>query len=210
MAKFTDLPQVAQIGIVVVVAAAGVAGFWWMKVKPVQDANGVDLATLKTKTAEVAQLSPYEDKLTDLNRQVESLKQQLELQKRIVPDEKEVPNLITLMQGEAQKANIDIRRYTLKPTAAHEFYSEQPVEIDVDGAYYSVLDFFQRLSQTERIINVNGLSMAGLKGGASGVARGVKKAYKWNPNETVSVNCTAITFYSTAAAPPAAAKGAKK
>ena len=87
MAKFTDLPQIAQIGIVGVVAFAGAAGFWFMKIKPVADGNEKDLAALKTKQAEVAQLSPYENKLADLNRQVEVLNQQLELQKRIVPDE---------------------------------------------------------------------------------------------------------------------------
>jgi type IV pilus assembly protein PilO len=201
MAKFTDLPQIAQIGIVGVVAFAGAAGFWFMKIKPVADGNEKDLAALKTKQAEVAQLSPYENKLADLNRQVEVLNQQLELQKRIVPDETEVPSFITLVQAEALKTGIEIRRYTTKPQVAHEFYSEQPFDIDVDGSYYSVLDFFKRMSQTERIVNVSNLSMAGLKSGAS--ARGVRRGYKWAPNETVSVNCTATTFYSAPKAAPA-------
>jgi type IV pilus assembly protein PilO len=209
MAKFTDLPQIAQIGIVVGVAVAGAVGYWAIQVRPMEQINEKDLATLKTKMAEVAQLSPYENKLADLNRQVDSLKQQLELQKRIVPDEKEVPSFITLVQAEALKANVDIRRYTTKAAVTHEFYSEQPIEIDVDGSYYSVLDFFQRLSQMERIVNVSNLAIGGLKS-SSGTPKGVKKAYNWAPHETVAVNCTATTFYSTSGAPAPPAQGAKK
>ncbi len=74
--------------------------------------------------------------------------------------------------------------------------------MDVDGPYYSVLNFFDRLQKLERIVNVSHLTMGALKGG-KGAA---KKAYKWNPNETVSSNAILTTFYSTAkGGPPAAA-----
>jgi type IV pilus assembly protein PilO len=205
MAKFSDLPQFAQIGIVAVVALALFLGFYFLQVKPMDDANKKDAALLKSKTDEVRQLTPYENKLADLGRQIDSLKQQLELQKRIVPDEKEVPSFITLLQGESQKSGIEIRRYTVKPNVTHEYYNEQPFEIDIDGPYYAVLDFFQRLSQTERIVNVSNLGMAGVK--AIVGARGVRRGYTWGPNETVIANCTATTFYSNPApVPPAPVK----
>jgi len=205
MAKFSDLPQFAQIGIVAGVALVLFVGFYFLQIKPMDDANKKDAEALKSKTAEVQQLSPYENKLADLGRQIDSLKQQLELQKRIVPDEKEVPSFITLLQGESQKAGIEIRRYTVKPSVTHEYYNEQPFEIDIDGPYYAVLDFFQRLSQTERIVNVSNLGMAGTKAGVG--ARGVKRGYTWGPNETVVANCTATTFYSNPAPlPPAPVK----
>lgn len=211
MAKFTELPQTAQIGIVLALAVVGAVGYWAMKVKPVQEANEKDLITLKSKKSEVAQLAPYENKLAELTRQIDVLNQQLELQKRIVPDEKEVPSFITLVQAEAQKAGIEIRRYTLKPAVTHEFYSEQSFDVDVDGAYYSVLDFFERLSKTERIVNVANLSMAGLKGN-SAAARGVRRSYSWGAHETVAANCTATTFFSTPkpAPTPAVANTIKK
>jgi type IV pilus assembly protein PilO len=206
MAKFTDLPQSAQIGIIVGVVALCAFGYWFVQVKPIEDSNKKDLESLKSKTAEVAQLTPYVNKESDLSHQIENMKQQLELQKRIVPDEKEVPSFITLVQGEAQKSGIEIRRYSVRPIISHEYYNEQPFDLDVDGPYYAVVDFFQRLSQTERIINVGNLAMGGTKAGAS--PRGVKRIYTWGPNETVVANCTATTFYSNpaSAAPPAPAK----
>jgi len=40
------------------------------------------------------------------------------------------------------KAGIEIRRYTAKPVSTREFYTEVPFEVELDGPYYSVLNFF--------------------------------------------------------------------
>lgn len=201
MAKFTDLPQSAQSGIVVALAAAITVALYIMTYKPIDDQNQKDRVTLKTKQAEIAQLAPYENKLAELDRQVSVLKQQLELQKRIVPDEKEVPGFITVVQAEAQKSGVEIRRYTSKPSVSREFYNEVPFEVDVDGPYYAVVDFFQRVGQLERIVNVSNVLMANTK--RSGDAK-VKKTYPYSASTSVVASCVATTFYSNSGAPPAA------
>ena len=201
MAKFNDLPQVAQVGIAAVIAVALFVGAYYLFTKPVLDANEKDAATLAQKKSEIAQLAPYETKMQELDRQLQSLNQQLELQKRIVPDEKEVPSFISLVQGEALKSGVEIRRYTAKGTNNKEFYSEVPFEIDVDGPYYGVLDFYQRIGQLERIVNVSNVTMASVTN--AGAAK-VRKTYTYSPTETVVASFMATTFYSVAAPPPAA------
>lgn len=208
MAKFSDLPQGVQVGVVAALAIAITLALYFMTFKPIDDQNRKDLEALTAKKAEIAQLAPYETKVAELDRQIESLKQQLELQKRIVPDEKEVPSFITVVQGEASRSGIEIRRYTSKPTVTREFYTEVPFEIDVDGPYYAVVDFFQHIGQLERIVNVGNLAMATVKKPSDAK---VKKTYTYAPNETVVASCVATTFYSNAGAAPAApAAPAKK
>jgi type IV pilus assembly protein PilO len=201
MAKFNELPQVAQIGIAVVLCVALFAGAYYLFTKPILDANEKDNTSLTQKKNEIAQLAPYEAKVQELDRQLQNLNQQLELQKRIVPDEKEVPSFISLVQGEAQKSGVEIRRYTSKPTATKEFYSEVPFDIDVDGPYYGVLDFYQRIGQLERIVNVSNVTMASVD--KANTAK-VKRIYPYSPTETVVASFTATTFYSVATPPPAA------
>ena len=206
MAKFNDLPQVAQVGIAAVIAVALFVGAYYLFTKPVLDANEKDAATLAQKKSEIAQLAPYETKIQELDRQLQSLNQQLELQKRIVPDEKEVPSFITLVQGEALKSGVEIRRYTAKNTTNKEFYSEVPFEVDVDGPYYGVLDFYQRIGQLERIVNVSNVAMASVTN--AGAAK-VKRTYTYAPTETVVASFMATTFYTVTAPPPAAAPAKK-
>jgi type IV pilus assembly protein PilO len=208
MASFNEMSAPAKIGIVVGIALLLTAGLYFGFYKSIADQNETDAKTLASKQAEIAQLLPYQNKLSDLNRSIDALKQQLELQKRIVPDEKEVANFIKMMQNEAQKSNIEIRRYTANPIVAKEFYSEAPFQMDIDGPYYAVLDFFQRVAKMERIINISDLVMASVSKPSSAK---VKRSYKYEPNETVVVNCVATTFFSrdTAPTPAPPAKSAK-
>jgi len=210
MASLSEMPVTGKIGIVLVVAIVITAGLYFGVYKAIADQNETDAKALAGKKAEIAQLVPYQNKLDDLTRSIDALKQQLELQKRIVPDEKEVEGFIKMMQAEAQKSNIEIRRYTANPVVNKEFYSEAGYLIDIDGPYYAVLDFFQRVGKMERIINISSLSMASV---AKPSGAKLKKTYKYEPNETVVVNCTATTFFSREGAttpPPAATKPAGK
>ena len=106
--------------------------------------------------------------------------------------------------NESAAAGVEVRRYTPKDTTTKEYYVEVPFEIDVDGPFYSVVNFFDRLQKVERLINVGHLAMGALKGGKTGV----KKSYTWSPSETVAASCVLTTYYSNpkTAAPPAAAK----
>ena len=204
MVSFKELPYVAQIGIVALVILVLSAGAYFFSLAPLQKANEADALTLKAKQAEIAQLTPFKAKLADLNQQTATLQAKIEAQKRVVPEEKEVPSFITLVANEAGVAGVEVRRYTPKDTATKDFYVEVPFEVDVDGPYYSVLNFFDRLQKLERIVNVSRLSMGSLKGGKSPS----KRAYKWAPSETVSTSAVLTTFYSTGKAgpPPVAAK----
>jgi type IV pilus assembly protein PilO len=204
MVSFKQLPYLAQLGIVALVIILLAGGAYWFALYPLAKANQADTLTLKSKQAEVARLTPFKTKLADLNAQSEVLKAKMEEQRKIVPDEAEVPSFITLVETEASAAGIEVRRYTPKDTTTKEYYVEVPIDIDVDGPYYSVLNFYDRLQKVQRIVNVSKLTMGALKGGKTSV----KHSYKWAPDETVGANCLLTTFYSISkgGTPPAAAK----
>lgn len=206
MTSFKELPYLAQIGLVALVVVLLAVGAYMFALEPLAKANQADALTLKAKQAEVAQLTPYKAKLAELLLQTETLKAQMEAQRKIVPEEKEVPAFITLVQRESAAAGVEVRRYTPKDTTAKDYYVEVPFEIDVDGPYYSVLNFYDRIQKLERIVNVSRLNMGALKGGKSAV----KRAYKWSPNETVSASCLVTTFYSTSKGGPPPVVAAKK
>lgn len=195
MANFGEMRPIAQWTIIIGVAVAITAGMYMFVYKTMNEANQSNLKILADKNAEIEQLRPYEQKLPDLLAQIESLKQQMEIQKKIVPDEKEADKFIHLMQDTASGAGVEVRRYTSKAPATKEFYTEVPFEMEVDGPYYSMLNFFERTGKLERIVNVNGLAMGALKG------KGSAGKYEYAPNESVVATCTASTFYSHDNAP---------
>lgn len=210
MAGLRELPVPMQLLISLLVAAVLGGAAWYALVKPVEDENAQKRAQLAAKKADNENLRRYERELPALERQIASLLQQLEIQKTIVPDEKEADQFIHVMQDTAASAGITIRRYSAKPVAAREFYTEVPFEVDIDGPYFSVLNFFERVAKLQRIINIAGLQMATPK--RSSDAK-VKNTYPYDPTESVVASCTAVTFFShdsnkAAAAPAQPAAGA--
>jgi type IV pilus assembly protein PilO len=213
MAGLKELPVPMQLLVALLIAVVLGGAAWYALVKPVEDQNVQKRAQLAAKRADNENLRRYERDLPALERQIASLMQQLEIQKTIVPDEKEADQFIHLMQDTAASAGISIRRYTAKPIAAREFYTEVPFEMDIDGSYFAVLNFFEKVARLQRIINIGSLQMATPKRSTDAK---VKNTYSYSPTESVVASCTAITFFShdsnkpAAAPPPGAASAAAK
>jgi len=202
MGNFSELSGLKQWAALVLGAALITAALHFTLFKSQQTANEQAQTALDSKLRENAELESYAPKLKDMERQLANLKQQLEIERRIVPDEKEVDGFIKMLDAEALKAGIEIRRYTAKPVSAREFYTEVPFEVELDGPYYSVLNFFDRVGKLERIVNMSGLLIANTKRGSEAKA---KHSYQYAPNETIVATCEATTFFSHDLAPPAGA-----
>lgn len=201
MANFGELSGAKQWGLALGAAVLVSTALFFTYFKTQRDANATAQKALDAKLQENAQLEPYRSKLADIDRQIANLQQQLEIERRIVPDEKEVPNFMKMLDAEANKAGVELRRYTADTTNNKEFYTEVPFEIEIDGPYYSMLGFFDQVSKLERIVNVSNLQVATPKKPSEAKA---KHTYQYAPNESVVATCTATTFFSHDAPPPAA------
>src|SRR5215470_6873217 len=137
MANFSDLSGIKQWGLLLGGAALLNGALYFTYFKSQREANASAQQALSAKLEENAKLEPYRTKLAEIDRQVASLQQQLEIERRIVPDEKEVDNFIKMLDAEAMKAGIELRRYTARQVSSREFYSEVPFELELDGPYYS-------------------------------------------------------------------------
>lgn len=207
MTNFSEMSGLKQWGVVVAGAALLTVALYFTMFKSQREANEVAQQALENKMRENAELESYRPKLAEIERQLASLKQQLEIERRIVPDEKEVDGFMRMLDAEAMKAGIELRRYTAKPAVAKEFYTEVPFEMELDGPYYSMLSFFDRVAKLERIVNVSSLLVATVKKPSEAKA---KHTYQYAPNESVVSTFTATTFFShdlDPAASPAARPG---
>lgn len=204
MANFNELSGIKQWAAALGVAVLITVALYFTLFKSQREANAAAQVNLDAKLRENAELESYRPKLVDIERQLASLKQQLEIERKIVPDEKEVPGFMKMMDAEAMKAGVELRRYTAKPTAPKDFYTEVPFEMELDGPYYSMVNFFEKVGKLERIVNVSGLQVATTKKPTDAKA---KHTYQYAPNESVVATCTATTFFSHDMAPAAGAPG---
>jgi type IV pilus assembly protein PilO len=188
-----ELTGVKLLGVLVLGAALVTGGLYYTVFKSQREENDTAQTKLQAKLRENAELEAYRPKLADIERQLASLKQQLEIERRIVPDEKEVDNFMRMVSGEARKAGVEVRRYTARPYVTKDFYTEVPFEVEFDGPYYSMLGFFDRLTKVERIVNVSNLLVATVRKPGDAKA---KHTYQYAPSETVVATCLTTTYFS--------------
>jgi len=161
-------------------------------------------AELKPLNAEVQNLRVYKQRRAELQTEMDALQKQLATLQTIVPEDKETDQFILMLQRSAVGSGVAIRTLTAKPVEQRPYYFEMPFDVEADGPYYSVLDFFAKLGRLSRIINVGDLKLAAI--GTSGTK------FRMVPGTTVSGKFTVTTFFTSSAegAPAPNSKPPKK
>jgi type IV pilus assembly protein PilO len=190
--SFKEMPWYLQVLIFVLLAVVIVAMGEYMPVSPVKAAR-VDLADLnqqqQTLTQQVNSLEVYRRRYSEFKAETEAMQKQLATLQAIVPEQKDLDEFIRMVQSAAQSSGIELRKMTSGSVQSRDYHYEMPFDVEVDGPYYGMLDFFARLSRLSRIINVGDLTFNGMKSGE-------KTKIPQAPNTSVNVKMTLTTFFS--------------
>jgi len=129
----------------------------------------------------------------------EKMKLQLDQALTELPNEKEIPSLLTTIATLAKENGLNVLRFKPGGERPQGFYAEVPVDLKLVGTFHQIAKFFYDVGDLPRIVNISKVAMTLGRGGASA-------------GSELSVDCLAVTFRflegSAAAAP--AKKGGKK
>ncbi len=199
MAKnFNDLPGSVQAAILVTVAAVAAGGVFYYFVFPMKDKNdklAADVAKLKAENDKNEAFKQQQVGYINLIKQLES---QLETLRSIVPDEQATDEFMKTVFADGTSTGTEIRTFIPGVPVTRDYYVEMPFTVHLDGTFYNLLNFFDRLSHEQRIMSVSGLSLGTPNGGGMG-------SYTVSKSETVGANCVLTTYYNkspNAPAPP--------
>jgi Tfp pilus assembly protein PilO len=112
MGNFGEISGLKQWGLALGAALLVCAALFFTYFKTQRTANEAAQAALTAKMDENAKLEPYRPKLADIDRQIANLKQQLEIERRIVPDDKEIDGFIKMLNAEADREQRVLYRST--------------------------------------------------------------------------------------------------
>ncbi len=129
-----------------------------------------------------ARIARQEAQLTDLQAQLQKgriAKQQLpqfreevrrlegELDKllKILPARRNTPELLRRIRALAEQGDFDILRIQPGNFIERDFYSEWPININLNGSYHNLALFFDRIGRFSRILNIDNLQVSALKRG---------------------------------------------
>ncbi len=179
--SMNKLPWWGQLLVFVFVGALVVGGYFYMWEWPQQEQLDLRRAELAAIQGRIDKGMETARKLPEFRAQVGELESQLEGLKAIMPEEKDVADLLRRIQTMASQSNLNIRHFRPRAITKKELHAEWPIELEVEGAYHNVGLFLDRVAKLPRIINVGAIEMT-------------SAAPRLGSAATVKVTCTAMTF----------------
>jgi type IV pilus assembly protein PilO len=157
--RFFELEARIRWTLCAVAAALVFVGYWYL----IYSGRRAEMATLNgkivglraqvdTKNNLVANLDAVRATVRELTAQVRQAEQRL-------PDEKEIPELLSSVSSAGRESGLEVMLFRQKAERYQDFYAEVPVDVLVRGNYHQVAAFFDRVGQLDRIVNVGDISM---------------------------------------------------
>ena len=191
--SLSKLPWWGQIGAFVLVCGGAAYGFWHFYVAEMQADVNLRRSRLTALRADIARGVATARRLPEFESQVTQLEERLENLRQVLPEEKDVADILRRIQGLATQSNLSIQRFTPRPPVQQSLYAEIPYRLVAEGTYHNLALFFDRVSKFPRIINIGEIS--------------IKSKTPPEPGATIIAECTATTFVLQEA--PAAVPGGK-
>jgi type IV pilus assembly protein PilO len=135
--------------------------------------------------------------LKQIKEEKEAKEKVLEVLKGILPEEKEIAQILRRVQGIITSSRLKIQKWATNKDQRKEVYTEVPISISLDGNYHNLGQFFDQLSRLKKIFTVNGLSISPIT--------------KMTSIYTIKASFTASTYtYQQAKAAPAKKKAPQR
>jgi type IV pilus assembly protein PilO len=191
--SLSKLPWWGQIGAFVLVCGGAAYGFWHFYVAEMQSDVNLRQTRLTALRSDIARGVATARRLPEFEAQVAQLEERLDNLKQVLPEEKDVADILRRIQGLATQSNLAIQRFTPQAPVQQTLYAEIPYRLEAEGTYHNLGYFFDRISKFPRIINVSGIL--------------IKAKNPMEPNATIVAECIATTFVLQESLAPLTKKG---
>jgi len=122
-----------------------------------------EIKALETRKTGIEQeIRKVEKIAADLDKhkaEMEDVKRQFAEASLLLPDQKEIPTLLSTISGQATSSGLDVLSFKPLAEKPQQFYAEIPVDIAVQGPYHNVGVFLDRISKLPRVVSVNNIKM---------------------------------------------------
>ena len=120
-------------------------------------------ADLETLHQEIQKGLAAERKLPQFREEVRRLELELGKLLQVLPSKRNTEELIKRIETLTRQGDFTLKKFTPGEFVPKEFYSEWPIDIQLDGTYHNLALFFGRMSRFSRIINVEDLKVTAVE-----------------------------------------------
>lgn len=153
-------PLVGKVVFCTIIAISILVGGYFMMLEPMQvklnreSKKEVQLKKdFENKAFQVANLDEYREQMIEMEQSFESILKQL-------PRDTEVPGLIDDISLAALNNGLDLKVISPQGQVITEFYSELPIQIEVEGDYHELGAYVSSVASLPRIVTLHDFSIS--------------------------------------------------
>ncbi len=151
---FTNIPKRQRYMLLGILGAGIVAAYVYLLMTPLWAEKGKLEAELQKLQADLDQKRIIAANRPKLEAEIKALEQQLAVALVKLPEEKEIPKLLTQVNTLGQQNGLEFLLFRPVAPVRKGFYAEVPIDIRVEGQYHTLGAFLDRVSKLDRIVNV--------------------------------------------------------
>ena len=130
----SKLPWYGQVGAFVGLSVAGLAAFFYLYASPMQIEMAQRQKKLDALQVDIRKGQAIARRLPQFRAEVAELEARLETLKNVLPEEKDMADLLRRLQTLAVRSNLTIRHFKPSPTlVVKELHAEVPITLELDG-----------------------------------------------------------------------------
>ncbi len=171
------------IGLAFGIALAGAVHYAWLRgLNEEITAKRTELARLQE---EIKKGRDAERHLAQFREEVKSKELELSTYLQILPSKRNTEDLIKRIETLTRQGDFTLKKFTPGDFHGKDFYSEWPIDIQLEGTYHNLALFFDRMSRFSRIVNVEEMKISALNDptGKSIAASFVAKTFIYTGDE---------------------------
>lgn len=174
--QFSKLPTAAKAGatgaLVVVMLVVYYFVFYSSMASEKESLLAQRASLEQEKSSYEARVQDYLAFRNEVNRLQE---EQKDLLKRL-PPEAEIPSFLEQIHQQAEMVGVEVQEFLRNPDVEQGFFAKIPVTMRVRGRYHRIAKFFRNVGELRRIVNIEGLKLQRVAGGASAAKEALLEA----------------------------------
>ncbi|MDY0211470.1 MAG: type 4a pilus biogenesis protein PilO [Desulfuromonadaceae bacterium] len=178
--KLLKLPLYQRVLILVSVSVLLVGAYIYFLYYPAREELASKQTQNKKLLVELQESRRIANNLPKFKAEYEDMKRRLDLALNELPNQKEIPSLLSSIAGLARDNGLEVLQFKPENEVVKNFYAEVPVSLDLKGSYHQMALFCQAVSRIARIVNVKDIKLS--------------KPQQDSGTTLLSVSCRTVTY----------------
>jgi Tfp pilus assembly protein PilO len=179
--SLNNIPWYLRLAVFALLAVGVYAAFWYFVTRGTRAATK-DLES-KVSVLQKANMEAQiaSQRLNEFRTAYKNKQEELEELRALLPEQKELTNVLQGIQERARATSLQLRRFTPKDDVQQDFYSGKRIEINVQSSFAGLRSFFDQMAKYQRIVSITNFE--------------IKQLDKQNLNKTLEARFDLTAYY---------------